>query len=563
MIWRPVVKNNISVKQVLIPGLLVAFALCSAAAAADSKYAPRRLMSEKNGADYIVVAPDAFMDALAPLMDKRAADGLRVAAVSMSSVKKEFFRHAGGAENIADFIKYAWRHWKAPAPKYLLLVGDTSGKPGHADPQYELPTFYVYTQSATATASDNPYADVDGDELPEISVGRIPADTPEELKSVIAKILDYENGPETGTWRRRVSVFASEGHFGAAIDSMLEEMFKKLVSNNVSPNFDLSMTYANPNIPYFYIPDHFGDKVIDRFNEGSLFMVYIGHGSDDSFDNVWWGKKRYPIMTLKDVPRVDSGRMRQLLFIIACDTGKFTITGDSIAEALLKSPTGPVGVFAASEESQPYSNAILAKDIAHFFLGGRPETAGQGILDVKRALIQRNDEDRKLIDGKAVLMMSKKDMDIQNRDHLYLYNFLGDPATRIPYPADGDAITAPDQAAAGGDIPVVVKSPGGAPGRVLVTLECPPTEIIYEITDTSKLEGDAMNQAIKRNYENANNKVAASMQAPVSADGTAKLSFKVPAWVPPGVYYIKAYVLGGAQDSTGYERIRIVAGDGK
>ena len=521
-------------------------------------YEVKKLMSGKNGADYLVITSKTFLPAMEPLLEKRAADGLRVAVVTTQRIHKTYTHHATGTAAIQEFVRFAYYHWTEPHPKYLLLVGDTVATATYSPEDDTLPAFLLNTAIArTPTASDNHYADVDGDELPDMAVGRIPADTPEELEAVVKKILDYEAAPEPGPWRRRVSMFASEGHFSKAIDSMIEEMVKTLVRENVSPNFDLNMTYANPGMPYFYIPDKFGDKVVDRFNQGSLFMIYIGHGSWDSFDSVHWGEERYPIMSLEQVPLVEPGARKQFVFIIACLTGDFDRPEDSIAEMLLKSPTGPVGVFASSEISHPYSNAVLNKDIAYFLLTKRPETIGEALLNIKRSLIKRNDKSRQLIDKQTKLMLPQKELDIQNRDHLYLYNYFGDPATRIPYPDDQLEITAPAKAQPGDELDVTINTGGRSWDRLLVTLECPATEIIHKVVDIEGLEGDALNSAIESNYAAANNKVAVSGEQENVQGGMPIILIKVPDTLPAGEYYVKAYAWGGSPDAMGFTPIEI------
>lgn len=537
---------------------LILFLLITAtAASAGDDYAVRNPMSGKNGADWIVVAPKQFMPALQPLMDRRAADGLRVAAVDAERIQDAFTHAATGAERIRAFARYAYFQWKRPAPRFLLLAGDTVSSAGYAPGDLSIPTFLVNTAVAESpTATDNPYADMDGDDLPDVAVGRIPAGSVDELDIIIAKILEYETSPEPGPWRRRVSMFASEGHFGKTVDAMLEEMFKRLVRNNVSPNFDLNMTYASPAMPYFYIPDKFGDKVIDRFNGGSLFMVYIGHGQVNRFDSVYWQDEKYPIMGIGDVPLVDAGRQRPFVFIIACLTGNFDEPEDSIGEELFKSPTGPIGVFASSEISHPYTNAILSKDIAYYLLTERPATIGEATVNIKRALFEHIDPDRALIDKTAQLMLPKKDLDVQNRDHLFLYNYLGDPATRIAYAADDLSVNAPGDAAPGDTITVTVSLPESADADVLLTLECPPTEIIHPIEDITGLEGGALEQAIASNYANANNKVAVSQYAGAGS-GTAEIEITIPDDLPDGEYYIKAYAYNGTPDAMGFAKIQI------
>jgi len=126
--------------------LLCLVSISSQSYCAGHKYTPESLRSTMNGADYIVVAPEAFMDALAPLLDKRAAEGLRVVAVTPEDISNEFTRAATGAQTILSFVRYAYFHWQAPAPKYLLIVGDAAKTDSGEAGDVTVPTFFVHTQ---------------------------------------------------------------------------------------------------------------------------------------------------------------------------------------------------------------------------------------------------------------------------------------------------------------------------------------------------------------------------------------------------------------------------------
>ena len=82
------------------------------------------------------------------------------------------------------------------APRYVVLAGDGSmdykdnlGYGGNL-----IPSRMVSTPDGLS-ASDNYLADVNGDHVPEIAIGRLPVTTPDELLTVINKIKTYESTP--------------------------------------------------------------------------------------------------------------------------------------------------------------------------------------------------------------------------------------------------------------------------------------------------------------------------------------------------------------------------------
>ncbi|HOO56232.1 MAG TPA: C25 family cysteine peptidase [bacterium] len=551
--------------QGIFPALIV-FALISTSAIAKSSFEVKNLHSGKNAADYIAIAPKEFLGALEPLLEKRRADGLRVVAVTPKQIYKEFDRRPAGPKAIRAFINYAFNHWEQPAPGYLLLAGDINVREFYDPKGVQIPTFIVRIdevvedeiedRDGTFIASDAPFADIDSDEIPDLAVGRLPADNAEELKSMVEKIVGFETAPEPGPWRRRISMFASTGNFGI-IDSTIEEITKKIVRNNFDMAFDINMTYGGSKMPYFLLPEDFGPKVRDRFNEGALFMTYIGHGGVTGFSDVCWDGKCRRIMNREDIDLLENNLRKTFFFSICCLTGKFNVEKDSIAEELVKNPKGPVGVYAASDVSHPYPNGIISKDMLYAFIMKRPRTIGLGLLTMQKAMIKRRDDDRRFLDKQFTMMYADSDVNKINFDHIYMYNYIGDPATVIPYPAQNIKITAPDSAAAGDTFRVNITTADGKPGRLIVSLDANQTEVIGSIKNIENLLGDELKKTVESNYSTANNKSAFRVETELDANGSADVEITVPDYIPGDTYFVKAYAWEGTPDSFGAKPILI------
>ncbi len=71
-------------------------------------------------------------------------------------------------------------------------------------------------------ATDNPYADLDGDGVPELAIGRLTAHTAEELTTMLKKIFAYEDSQDFGPWRTRINFIAGAGGYGAMTDTAIE-----------------------------------------------------------------------------------------------------------------------------------------------------------------------------------------------------------------------------------------------------------------------------------------------------------------------------------------------------
>jgi hypothetical protein len=116
-------------------------------------------------------------------------------------------------------------------------------------------------------ASDGLCGDLDGDGIPEVAVGRLPARTPAELSGMIAKIRDYET--EFGTdWQQEVVLAADRydpdaGDFAAAntqLSGLVDDPF------NVAMQLDLDTTAITPARTHLQ----------DRFKAGASFRALRG-----------------------------------------------------------------------------------------------------------------------------------------------------------------------------------------------------------------------------------------------------------------------------------------------
>ena len=93
-----------------------------------------RLADPTNAADWILIThreigwdgSGAEQPWVASLVGLRQAQGLRTAVVDVADIFDEFGYGLVTPQAIKDFITYAYEHWQAPAPQYVLLMGDTT-----------------------------------------------------------------------------------------------------------------------------------------------------------------------------------------------------------------------------------------------------------------------------------------------------------------------------------------------------------------------------------------------------------------------------------------------------
>jgi hypothetical protein len=493
------------------------------------------------GGDYVVVTVSRFRRGVEPLVSLRRAEGLKPVVVEARALYDRYGAGRFGPEPIRAFLREAWATWRVK-PKYLLLVGDADLDVDFLSENETLPTPLVRTAYNGATASDSVYGDVEGDEMPELAVGRLPVRSPEDLVSIVRRIVKTETEPPPGSWRREAVFFAGEGRFGPAVDKLIESVAGGLVAKEIPAEYGVTMTYGNPRSPWFWPASDFNDAVVASFNRGAAFFNYVGHGYAEGFDRVEFEGKRYPIMRGDDVLRLDNGGRAGLVSIIACSTGHFDdARRDCVAERMLQRPNGPLAIFASSRVSHPFANALLGQGLVKS-LFRRDARLGDLLRDAKARMVA---------ESKGMLAMLAKphlssavDVPSLVRDHLHLYHLFGDPASRIPLAVSFAGLTAPDQAAPGEAVRVSGELPAGATGPVTVRLEKSRASLLGSPAAAST-DADAIRAAHRA--ANTTLVVETTVEA---AENKFSATLTVPADLAPGDYVLTASVSGAVEGAS-------------
>jgi Peptidase family C25 len=382
--------------------------------------------------DTAVVCPAEFRQALEPWLAHRRAQGRRVSLVS--NVKS------------ADAIRRNIRQLAAAGKlRYVLIVGDADPAmfASAAARERSVPAHYAQAVvnarfgSSPEIASDNWYADLDDDRLPDVAVGRIPSDSPEELALAVRKILDYERSADFGEWRRQVHFVAGLGGFGAVADAVLEAAAKSLIGEGIPPAYATTMTYGSWQSPYCPDPRQFQRVTIERLNQGSLFWVYIGHGAQRTVDEVHVPGAHYPIFSSRETALLACRRGAPIACLLSCYGGAYDQPRDCLAEDMLRAPGGPVAVLCGSRVTMPYAMSVMGLELLEACFNQRAETLGEALLVAKRRMMHPEPGNRRraVLDAAAkALSPTAGELEAECAEHLDLFNLLGDPLLKIGYP---------------------------------------------------------------------------------------------------------------------------------
>jgi len=486
--------------------------------------------------DYLVITADDLVKTAEGFAELRQALGHTTFVVKVSTlIPPAAMTDAAVVASIKDYVKQLWGKRDKSRPFYLLLVGDANE--GKNDPATTIPAG-KWQGGWEGCYSDNFYADMDGDHVPDLAVGRIPVRTDKEGLAILKRVEQHETEYEPGPWNHRIHVYAGEGDFGQDIDFFIETIAQKGLES-VPYDYDILFAYRNPDSLYYYMP--FEEKVFDLVTEGAVMVTYMGHGGGE-----------LDVGSLSDV--VMQHRFPLHAFF-ACGTGDYIGQFDSDSEKVLKQAGGPISLLVSQTTTHPYGNALDALELESAVFVDKAPTTGEAIRLMKDRTIHHTDELRETIDAFAVLYMTGDEIEDVPIDHLYSYNLLGDPATRLRLPEGTVTVTA-GKATLGGTLEVSGAVDNLQDGTVDVSLVCPRAQFLHPVDPVEDPDAQASWPAVQANWDKVMDKTVATGQATVTA-GKFSLELAVPESVPAGPYYLTAYAQDGSLDAVGSLAVKV------
>ena len=134
-------------------------------------------------AQMLVVCAPEYIEEMKPFVTWKIQKGIPTQMVSMSEIGETY-------EDLRDYVK---DYYQTHHNRYLLLVGDANQVPINYLPGYDVTPFTPYT--------DAEYGYVSGTYPPEVLVGRLSAETADDVKVQVEKIIFYEkNVDENASW---------------------------------------------------------------------------------------------------------------------------------------------------------------------------------------------------------------------------------------------------------------------------------------------------------------------------------------------------------------------------
>jgi uncharacterized repeat protein (TIGR01451 family) len=319
------------------------------------------ISARSNAADFVILSHSRFINALAPLVAQRKAQGIDTLVVDVEDVYDEYGYGSKSPDAIRDFLRNAQTRWRK-APRFAMLVGDASFDPrnyaGFGDldlvPTRFLPTVYM------KVASDDWLVDFDGDGLPNMYLGRLSVRTEAEAQVVIDKIVSY--APPT-TKSVLVVVDQDDPTFSFADAA-------------IGVRHTIPSAFAVQNFDIDWSSDRAG--LFSALNDRPSIVNYIGHGSIIGWSNT-------SILTTDDIASFDGSGSTPFYVMMTCLNAMFgDVYSTSLGEALLRVPNGgAVAVWASSGMSDPPPQNAVNRELYRVLAANPSITIGELVARAK------------------------------------------------------------------------------------------------------------------------------------------------------------------------------------
>ena len=341
---------------------------------------PSSWRSTDKGADYILITHEDFSTEAQRLADHRGASGLRVVTVKVEDIYDEFNHGIFNPQAIRDFLSYAYDYWVAPAPTYVLLLGD-----GHYDYRGNtnyVPTKIIVTPSTPQAASDNWFVLLNGsDVLPEMFIGRLAAYSTSQMSRIVDKIIYYDQHPPGNDWNKNVLLVADDGSSSDGYTDAFEITSEQL-ADRLPPYYTANKIYVRH---YSGVP---ATDITDYIDNGSVLVNYAGHGNTTTWGATPSGGLIY---TTSDVGYLDGTHRLPVVTMADCYNGYFIGDSDSMAERFQRATDkAAVAVWAATGLGYPSGHRALLTSFYEEIFEDDADTLGRATTQAKIAAYNQN-----------------------------------------------------------------------------------------------------------------------------------------------------------------------------
>ncbi len=255
----------------------------------------------------VILSDTMFREELQPLIRWKSVKGFNV----IEAYRQDSLV-GGTRESIRAYLKHLYEQPPegVASPSFLLIAGDAEQIPCSRYPGQVTDLYYAEY-------------DGEGDYIPELFYGRISVNTPEQLRAVVDKILEYEQ------CRFSDPSFLDEVVLVAGVDDSYAGTYG---NGQINYAHEYYLNQENGNTPHIFTYPESGSNaqaIRDLVSGGAGFVNYTGHGLYDRWED--------PAFRISDIDGLQNNGKYPVMIGNGCETNIFTLD-ECFAEALIRAP---------------------------------------------------------------------------------------------------------------------------------------------------------------------------------------------------------------------------------
>ncbi|OQY38987.1 MAG: hypothetical protein B6226_02725 [Candidatus Cloacimonetes bacterium 4572_65] len=380
-------------------------------------YQNTRSTLEQYPLGYVIVTPTNFLDTLEPFINWKKEQGYDVTILTTTVTGTT-------TTGIKNHIDNLWDNAtpEAPAPSYLLIVGDTP----------QVPAYVGETGTGEPHVTDLNYVKMEGnDYLPEMYYGRFSATTTSQLANQVNKTLLYQK------FEMSDPSYLNRATLIAGVDADYAPTHGNGTIYYGAENYFNSDHGLDVNAYYYPESGTSESSIYADINAGVGYLNYTAHGSQTSWAD--------PSMSITNVNNFTNDEMYPVVVGNCCLTNHFD-TPTCFGEAWLRAENGAVIYIGGT------NNTLWNEDywwsVGHFTPTNTAEPTYEDTdLGMFDALFHDNSESFVDWANSAGAMVFRGNMAVQassssSKNYYWeIYSIMGDPSLmpRIGVPATQNA----------------------------------------------------------------------------------------------------------------------------
>ena len=341
------------------------------------------LHSQEN--DYLIVAHPTFMgEALDDFVTFKTELGFNVRVVDWLEVVNTYGYGNNTPSALDNFLSAANQLYTTE--NILIVGGHTYDYFGITDDNIVnfIPSHYRPVSVFEYTATDNPYADLDGDNVPEVAIGRWPVRSITDLQTIIKKTKDWHQNREDNPYQD--AYLLAQATDGQSLD-FTEQLGGRVKSPlSLLDEIDNISILSLDNLPEeaVSVVGFARSELAEQINNGTDLISFSGHGSPTA-----WGFQN--IINTGFIQGLENQGEPVLLMPLACYITHYeSVSTNTLAHQwLFAGDIGAAAIHGASVLGEYRENGLFAE--RYINQSKESQTVGQAILKAKQALGSNNE----------------------------------------------------------------------------------------------------------------------------------------------------------------------------